>query len=190
MPGAKKLARQQRFQPKTSSAVNSSGVNDVSLLGSVGSFLKKGVKAIAGVVDNPLTRAAGVVMPGVGAVSNLAGVVAGNKKVTQSVVGPMLGMGTALTSAVSDPRIASNSGFTWSASGPMNSLGFTAGTTTTRRRTPRMRADGTVYYPRRMNPLNARAARRAIRRIKAVRKITRDIERSLPKVQTRSRRAA
>lgn len=37
---------------------------------------------------------------------------------------------------------------------------------------------------RRMNPLNARAARRAIRRIKAVRKITMDIERSLPKQRT------
>lgn len=33
---------------------------------------------------------------------------------------------------------------------------------------------------RRMNPLNVKAARRAIRRIKAVRKITRDIEKSLP----------
>lgn len=38
---------------------------------------------------------------------------------------------------------------------------------------------------RRMNPLNAKAARRAIRRIKAVRKITRDIERSLPKQTVR-----
>jgi len=38
---------------------------------------------------------------------------------------------------------------------------------------------------RRMNPLNVRAARRAIRRIKAVRKITADIERSLPKAKAR-----
>jgi len=190
MPGAKKLARQQRFQPKTSSDVSSSGVNDMSLLGSVGSFLKKGVKSLAGIVDNPLTRAAGVVMPGVGQIAGIAGVVAGNKAVTRSLVGPSLGAGSALTSAVSDPRVASNSGFTWSSSGPMSSLGFTATSSSSRRRTPRMRADGTVYYPRRMNPLNARAARRAIRRIKAVRKITRDIERSLPKVQTRSRRAA
>ena len=51
----------------------------------------------------------------------------------------------------------------------------------------RRRADGSLYYPRRMNPLNPRAARRAIRRIKAVRRITRDIERSLPKVTTRRR---
>lgn len=53
----------------------------------------------------------------------------------------------------------------------------------------RRRADGSLYYPRRMNPLNPRAARRAIRRIKAVRRITRDIERSLPKVTTRRRAA-
>lgn len=162
----------------------------MSLLGSIGSALKKGVKSLAGVVDNPLTRAVGAVMPGVGAVGTLAGVVAGNKQVTRGVIQQTTGFGNALTSAVSDPRIASNSGFTWNSSGPLSSLGFTATSSTTRRRTPRMRADGTVYYPRRMNPLNARAARRAIRRIKAVRKITRDIERSLPKVQTRSRRAA
>ncbi|MGH7177138.1 MAG: hypothetical protein ACREJC_07155 [Tepidisphaeraceae bacterium] len=52
-------------------------------------------------------------------------------------------------------------------------------------RYPRHRANGTCYFPRRMNPLNPRAARRAIRRIKAVRRITRDIERSLPRVATR-----
>ena len=40
---------------------------------------------------------------------------------------------------------------------------------------------------RRMNPLNVRAARRAIRRIKAVRKITNEIERSLPKARSTAR---
>lgn len=39
---------------------------------------------------------------------------------------------------------------------------------------------------RRMNPLNARAAKRAIRRIKAVRKITAGIERALPKAKARA----
>lgn len=38
---------------------------------------------------------------------------------------------------------------------------------------------------RRMNPLNAKAAKRAIRRIKAVRKITAGIERALPKAKAR-----
>lgn len=42
------------------------------------------------------------------------------------------------------------------------------------------RARGPLRRRRRMNPLNVRAARRAIRRIKAVRKITAQIERSLP----------
>jgi hypothetical protein len=36
---------------------------------------------------------------------------------------------------------------------------------------------------RRMNPMNAKAARRAIRRIKAVRKITHDIEAQLPRAR-------
>lgn len=42
-----------------------------------------------------------------------------------------------------------------------------------------------VAKRRRINPLNVRAARRAIRRIKAVRKITASIERSLPKAKAR-----
>jgi len=39
---------------------------------------------------------------------------------------------------------------------------------------------GSPKKRRRMNPLNVRAARRAIRRVKAVRKITNDIEKQLP----------
>jgi len=39
---------------------------------------------------------------------------------------------------------------------------------------------------RRMNPMNAKAARRAIRRIKSVRKILTNIEKSLPKARRRS----
>src|SRR5512139_131029 len=40
---------------------------------------------------------------------------------------------------------------------------------------------------RRMNPMNARAARRAIRRIKGARKMLQQIERQLPKQRTASR---
>jgi hypothetical protein len=43
---------------------------------------------------------------------------------------------------------------------------------------------------RRMNPMNARAARRAIRRIKGARKMLQQIERQLPKQRTTARRAA
>jgi len=42
---------------------------------------------------------------------------------------------------------------------------------------------------RRMNPMNHKAANRAIRRIKAVRKIVRSIESSLPKQRTTARHA-
>jgi hypothetical protein len=47
-------------------------------------------------------------------------------------------------------------------------------------------AGNPIKKRRRMNPLNARAAKRAIRRIKAVRKITAGIERALPKAKARN----
>jgi hypothetical protein len=40
-----------------------------------------------------------------------------------------------------------------------------------------------------MNPLNPRAARRAIRRVRGVRRIAQNIERALPKARTRRRAA-
>ena len=43
---------------------------------------------------------------------------------------------------------------------------------------------GKIIRPRRMNPLNGHAARRAIRRIKGARKMLQAIERSLPKART------
>jgi hypothetical protein len=43
---------------------------------------------------------------------------------------------------------------------------------------------GKIIKPRRMNPLNGHAARRAIRRIKGARKMLQAIERSLPKART------
>jgi hypothetical protein len=48
------------------------------------------------------------------------------------------------------------------------------------------RMGGTGRRYRRMNPLNPKAANRAIRRIKAVRKLCRSIESSLPKQRTAS----
>jgi len=59
----------------------------------------------------------------------------------------------------------------------------------TKKGTPRRtRADGMPYAAPRMNPMNVRAARRAIRRIRGARKLLQRIERSLPK-QTVRRRA-
>jgi len=48
---------------------------------------------------------------------------------------------------------------------------------------------GKIIKPRQMNPLNGRAARRAIRRIRGARKMLQAIERSLPKARTRQTRA-
>jgi hypothetical protein len=60
----------------------------------------------------------------------------------------------------------------------------------TKKGTPRrVRRDGMPYAVPRMNPMNANAARRAIRRIRGARKLLQRIERSLPK-QTHRRRAA
>lgn len=58
----------------------------------------------------------------------------------------------------------------------------------TKRGTPRRtRHDGQPYAVPRMNPMNVRAARRAIRRIRGARKLLQRIERSLPKARTHSR---
>lgn len=46
---------------------------------------------------------------------------------------------------------------------------------------------GRCVRNRRMNPMNPRAARRAIRRIKMARKMLQEIERQLPKQRTRAR---
>jgi hypothetical protein len=43
---------------------------------------------------------------------------------------------------------------------------------------------GKIIRPRQMNPLNGRAARRAIRRIKGARRMLQAIERALPKART------
>lgn len=49
---------------------------------------------------------------------------------------------------------------------------------------------GLPYKRRRMNPLNARAARRAARRLCAVQNICKDIERALPRPRSSGRRCA
>jgi hypothetical protein len=60
----------------------------------------------------------------------------------------------------------------------------------TKKGTPRrIRRDGLPYAIPRMNAMNVRSARRAIRRIRGARKLLQRIERSLPK-QTHRRRAA
>ncbi len=173
----------------------------MSLFGSIGNFAKKALKGVSRIVDNPVTRAIGTVNPGVGAVVGVAGSVAGNRRAITGSAFPLTGF-------AQDPRNAGAfdpfSAGSWIEAGRQNLVnrltaaggGAMAGADCEVRvlksgktRYARRRADGTCYFPRRMNPLNPRAARRAIRRIKAVRRITRDIERSLPKVATKRRAA-
>lgn len=60
----------------------------------------------------------------------------------------------------------------------------------TKRGAPRrIRRDGMPYAVPRMNPMNPRAARRAIRRIRGARKLLQRIERSLPKARSHAPRA-
>jgi len=54
-------------------------------------------------------------------------------------------------------------------------------------RVGRVGTDKKPHFTRRMNPMNPRAARRAIKRITAVRHITRAIEATLPRARTRTR---
>jgi hypothetical protein len=173
----------------------------VSLFGSIGNFAKKALKGISRVVDNPVTRAIGTVSPGVGAVVGMAGGIAGNRRAITGSAYPLTGFqqdprmgdpwggfaGGGATGYYGDP-----SGRALAGRAPMAGAAGSCEVRTLKSgkvRYPRRRADGTCYFPRRMNPLNPRAARRAIRRIKAVRRITRDIERSLPKAATRRRAA-
>lgn len=101
-----------------------------------------------------------------------------------------------------------SAGFNWNPQGPMSSLGFTAMPPSTavggasgapgwayrrlytKRGTPRrIRRDGQPYAVPRMNPMNPRAARRAIRRVRGARRLLQRIERSLPKQTVHRRRA-
>jgi len=60
----------------------------------------------------------------------------------------------------------------------------------TKKGTPRrIKANGMPYAVPRMNPMNYRAARRAVTRIRGARKLLQRIERSLPRQQTRRRAA-
>lgn len=173
----------------------------MSLLGGIGNAFKKVAKGIAKVVDNPVTRAIGQVNPGVGLVTSVAGAVAGNKKAIGLVGGPssfLPGAGGnpfGTQGFTFDPRPTTEAGGWIDALTPdalVRPMGAGCSPKVLKSgkvRYPRYRADGSCYFPRRMNPLNPRAARRAIRRIKAVRRITRDIERSLPKAASRRRAA-
>jgi hypothetical protein len=111
----------------------------------------------------------------------------------------LVGLPSTNTYSASAP--VASGGFTWSPSGPMSTLGFSATKATWgSRRQPAggfdangwpLKANGHPYKKyRSMNPLNGRAARRAIRRIKGARKMLMQIERQLPKARTHHTRRA
>lgn len=151
----------------------------MSLLGKVGNFLKKAVKTVAPIaatgVLGPVGAAIGTVITARQSVSTArpslpisvpqvsafgtAGLAAlpGAGLTTLSRIAPMAGKQIAKYA----PEIAAGVAGSYIYDNMGNIIG--------RRR----------KY-KRINPLNAKAARRAIRRIKAVRKITNDIERQLP----------
>lgn len=146
----------------------------MSLFGGIANFAKKAVKGIAKVIDNPVTRAVGQIHPGVGAVSSISSALAGNvPRVSTGQYGGVANFmpassGSQVLSSLFDPFLTTPEG------GVVDYL------------TPDVLVRPVGRKRRRMNPLNARAARRAIRRIKAVRRITNDIERSLPKARSRA----
>lgn len=175
----------------------------MSLLGGVGNFFKKAVKGIAKVALPAVGNALGGPVGGMIGGSLASGIgsdgMRSGKKMARAQIG---GMANFLpTGFVEDPRMGGGGATGYWDMAPIGATpgtGLQSGTgamcgpkvlRSGKVRYPRFRADGTCYFPRRMNPLNPRAARRAIRRIKAVRRITRDIERSLPKVSTRRRAA-
>jgi len=149
----------------------------MSLFGSIGNVVKKVAKGVAGVIDNPVTRAVAASNPALASLGTLSAAVAGNQKALAGYAG-ITGGSSVGPGFVGGPAMLSFDPFpTTQAGGVVDAL------------TPDFLVRPVGRKRRRMNPLNARAARRAIRRIKAVRRITRDIERSLPK-QTARRRAA
>jgi hypothetical protein len=167
----------------------------LSIFSKVGKFFKKTAlpAAVGFVTGGPAGAALGVA----GALTKTQrGATMGNQLVSMPGTGGGGGGGNALTQS---------RGFNWSPMGPVNQLGFTAtagGAPTaqsgyswrrlynkngTPRRTKR---NGQPYAIPHMNPMNPRAARRAVVRIRGARKLLQRIERSLPRQTTRRRAAA
>jgi hypothetical protein len=162
----------------------------MSIFSKIGGFLKN---TVGGALGGFLTGGpAGAVIGGLGgALGGSSGGGGGQQLVA------MPGAGS---------RLQPTTGFTWSPTGPMNQLGFagTSGASTAmvsgggysyrrmynKNGTPRrIKRNGQPYAIPHMNPMNPRAARRAVVRIRGARKLLQRIERSLPRA-TQRRRAA
>jgi hypothetical protein len=174
----------------------------MSLLGSVGSFLKKTVKGAAiGFVTGGIPGA-------------IAGGVAANVPTGGDLYRPQIpttqapvlygstagffptSMGASSLPTVFDPRVSGSVGDYMTPDfmiAPRAAGGMRSPCQYTLRsgqvKNGHIGARGNCVPNRRMNPLNPRAARRAIRRVRGVRRIAQNIERALPKARTRRRAA-
>lgn len=139
---------------------------DPGFLGSLGKAIG-GIAKVAGKVALPLAKS----LPGIGTAISVGGLALKGVGIAKSFLGPKgkppAGAGGA----------AFNSGL-MSLGGP--TITMTPQGQAMVDETRRQAGLGRRRY-RRMNPLNPKAANRAIRRIKAVRKLVRGIESSLPK---------
>jgi hypothetical protein len=168
----------------------------VSFFKSVGSFLKKTVGGALGgfITGGP----AGAVLGGA------AGAFGGGSSSSMVNYGGGL-VAMPGTGGSTGNRLPAPTGFNWSPQGPMNQLGFTGTTAVstspgtgysyrrmyTKKGTPRrIKRNGQPYAIPRLNPMNPRAARRAVVRIRGARKLLQRIERSLPRATQRRRPAA
>lgn len=151
----------------------------MSLLGKVGNFLKKTVKTVAPVAIGYATGGLGGA-----AIAALGGGGGGRSSPRPSPSLPqMAGFGPIIPSqpfrppSFQQPRSLPGAGVRPSTRiTPYAPLAVEPGGSSSRA----MVVHGPRKKYKRINPLNVRAARRAIRRIKAVRKITHEIERQLP----------
>lgn len=172
----------------------------MSLLGSIGGALTGGLKGFLTSGGNPLATVGGALG---GAVTNSqyksAGAMGHGKGL--QLAQQQLAQTSQQYSASPSARLASLPGVqlglapstggagatgTWTASGKMRYSHNVVDATTGRVYRVSNRT-GKIIRPRQMNPLNGRAARRAIRRIKGARKMLQQIERALPRARTHHR---
>jgi hypothetical protein len=176
----------------------------MSLLGSIGGALKGAVGGFLGSGGNPWAASAGAI----------AGAQKPNKNKGKGLAKQMAMQRGVAMRPLTNSLVGLPTTNTYSASGAVSTGGYFGGmgatgswltpTSTTARpaagaRNPAggydangwpLKANGHPYKRyRSMNPLNGRAARRAIRRIKGARKMLQQIERQLPKQRSHTTRS-
>lgn len=159
----------------------------MSLLGSIGSALKGAVTGFISSGGNPMGAIAGALPTGGDKVRSLA---IGNTVGTYSASPTQrLAALPGVQMALAPTQTYAGGGATgsWAPSGKMR-YSHNVVDSTTGRVYRVSNKTGKIIKPRQMNPLNGRAARRAIRRIKGARKMLQAIERSLPRARTTHRR--